>query len=300
MARQITVVPLEFAERPALELRATAERIRVVPVEAGQSPRIEVENHRRDGAALKLEREGETLLITTDGARAIASWVFGSVPFAQLTLFVPENVRAKIRQDFGTLEVERLVGCDLELSASAGTIYLNQLRGRMQVSVDSGTIKGDHLAGTFNVRTSAGSVKLGVDALDAGEHRFTTELGSVKLFLAPGQQVKFDSVTSLGSSRISYPSVEGAPAHVKLSAELGSIRVKEGEEFVDERHGDWADWRRVWHDAVATVGEVISDAAPKPKAQPVPEAELRKVLELLQDGKINAQDAERLIRAMGR
>ena len=300
MAKQMSIVPLEFAERPALELRATAERIRVVPVEPGERPRIEVESQRRDPATLQVERSGETLVVTTDSTRALASWVFGAVPFSALTLFVPENVRARIRQDFGSLEVERLVGCDLELSASAGTIALSHLRGRLQVSVDSGTITGEHLAGTFNVRTSAGSVKLGVDALDAGDHRFTTELGSVKLFLAPGQQVKFDSITSLGSSRISYPSVEGAPAHVRLSAELGSIRVKEGDAFIDERHGDWADWRRLWHDAVETVGGVISDAAPKPSPQPVPEAELRKVLELLQDGKINAQDAERLIRAMGR
>lgn len=169
MAKQMSIVPLEFAERPALELRATAERIRVVPVEPGQRPRIEVESQRRDPATLQVERSGETLVVTTDSTRAIASWVFGAVPFSALTLFVPQNVRARIRQDFGTLEVERLEGCDLELSASAGTIALSHLRGRLQVSVDSGTITGEHLAGTFNVRTSAGSVKLGVDALDAGD-----------------------------------------------------------------------------------------------------------------------------------
>lgn len=295
---KLHVVPLEFAERPSLELRATAEHILVLPVEAGGSPRIEVETRRGEVPKLVVERSGETVVVKSEQTMAVAQWMFGAIPFKRLTVFVPTSVRARVRQDFGTLKVQQLEGCDLELSASAGTIALEHVRGRMAVSVDSGTIKGEHLAGTFDIRTSAGSVKLGIDALDAGEHRVRTEMGSVKLYLAPGLSVKFDSNTSLGSSRISYPEASDAKSTVLLTAELGSIRVKEGEAFVDERHGDWADWRKVWKDAMAEVSAVVNEVIPKQAR--VPDEELRKVLELVQDGKISASDGERLIRAMGR
>lgn len=295
---KLHVVPLEFAERPSLELRATAEHLHVLPVEPGGSPRIEVDSRRGDTPRLQVERVGETLVVKSDGG--VSQWMFGSVPFKRLTLFVPPSIRARVRQDFGNLKVERLEGCDLELQSSAGTISLEHIRGRMSVAVDAGTVKGEHLAGTFDVRTEAGSVKLGIDALDAGEHRVRTELGAVKLYLAPGLPVKFDSHTALGSSRISYEAAKDAKATMVLSAELGSIRVKEGDAFVDERHGDWADWRKLWKDAVAEVGNVVNDVLPKPQPTRVPDEELRKVLELVQDGKISASDAERLIRAMGR
>lgn len=295
---KLNVIPLEFAERPSLELRATAEQIHVVPVEPGGSPRIEVEARRGEAPRIQVERNGETLVVKSDAG--MSQWMFGFVPFKRITMFVPSTVRARIKQDFGNLKIERLEGCDLELSSNAGTILLEHIRGRMAVAVDAGTIKGEHLAGTFDIRTEAGSVKLGIDALDAGDHRVRTELGAVKLYLAPGLSVKFESSTSLGSSRISYDDAADAKSTMHLSAELGSIRVKEGDAFVDDKHGDWVDWRKLWKDAVTEVSAVVNDVMPKPQPTRVPDEELRKVLELVQDGKISASDAERLIRAMGR
>ncbi|MGV3624365.1 MAG: SHOCT-like domain-containing protein [Archangium sp.] len=296
MSSKLNVIPLEFADRPSVELRATAEHIHVVPVEAGGSPRIEVETRRGESPRIQVERSGETLVVKSEAG--VSQWMFGFVPFKRITMFVPSTARARIKQDFGNLKVERLEGCDLELSSSAGTISLEHIRGRMAVSVDAGTVKGEHLAGTFDIRTEAGSVKLGIDALDAGEHHVRTELGAVKLYLARGLSVKFESSTSLGSSRISYDDSKDARSTMYLSAELGSIRVKEGAEFVDEKHGDWVDWRKLWKDAVTEVSTVVNEVMPRPTR--VPDEELRKVLELVQDGKISASDAERLIRAMGR
>lgn len=302
MASKVQTFPLELSERPTIDLNVSAERIRVVPVEPGGVPRLEIEGGRDEITPVEFKREGDQLIITSSSNPAAWPWP-GAGMVRKLTLVVPEHVRARIRQDFGQLFVERLAGCDLDLSASAGTISLEDVKGRLKISVDSGTVSGERLGGTFDVVSQAGSVKLNIDSLDPGEHRVRTAMGSVKLLLAPSVLVKIEAHTTLGSTRVSHPSTPEAEARLVLSAELGSIKVKTGGVVDDPRHGDNPDWRRFWRDlADRALSKAFDDHAPKtePAVKPVPEAELRKVLELVEQGKLTAPDAERLIRAMGR
>jgi hypothetical protein len=291
-----------------LDVHVAAERIQVVPVESGGVPRLEIEGGRGESSPVEIKREGDQLIIASSKDPSAWPWP-GAGMVRRMTLVVPAHVRARIRQDFGQLSVERLAGCDLELSASAGTISLEDVTGRLKISVDSGTVSGERLGGTFDVVSQAGSVKLSIDSLDAGEHRVRTAMGSVKLVLAPSVVVKMEAHTTLGSTRVSHPNSPDAEARLVLTAELGSIKVKTGGAVEDRRHGDGPDWRRFWRDiagkalAVAFDEEgpqVTTTPEQPPKPAPVPEAELRKVLELVEAGKLTAPDAERLIRAMGR
>ncbi|MFO0599976.1 MAG: hypothetical protein U0228_31995 [Myxococcaceae bacterium] len=302
------VMNLELSERPMLDVSVAAERITVLPVEPGGVTRVELEARRHsDGPLLKLERQGDVLLVR--GAGTGWSWTGGELK--RMTFFVPEHVRARVVQEFGQLIVQNLAGCDLDVSCNAGTVDLEHVRGRLKIVVDSGTVRGERVGGTFDVVSQAGSVKLAIDSLDAGEHRVRTAMGSVKLLLAPSVKVKLEAHTSLGSARLAHPSTPDAAAVMQLSADLGSIKVKTGDEQEDARHGDWPDWRRLWRDVAHTVATAIEDSLPesdeafvRPQAKTapsprVPEAELRKVLELVESGKLTAPDAERLIRAMG-
>jgi hypothetical protein len=304
MASKLQTFPLELSERPVLEVHAAAERIRLVPVERGGTPRVEIEGGRTEVPPLEFKRDGDTLTITSSTNPAAWPWP-GAGMVKKMTLYVPEHVRARVRQDFGQLFAERLAGCDLELSASAGTIALEDVRGRLKIAVDSGSVTGERLGGTFDVVSQAGSVKLGIYALDPGEHRVRTAMGSVKLMLAPEVKVKMEAHTTLGSTRVAHPNTPDAEARLTLWAELGSIKVKTGDEFADPRHGDGPDWRRFWRDiadkAIAVAFDATASEPPPPPApaRPVPDAELRKVLELVETGKLSAPDAERLIRAMG-
>lgn len=299
---KVQTFPLEFTEKPTLDVHVMAERIRLMPVEPGGQARVEVEGRRDDVAPIEVHREGDTVHVA--GAKAGRGfWSWGAGLPRRMTIYVPEHVRARVQQEFGQLWVERLAGCDLELATNAGQIDLEHVRGRMKVVCDSGTVSGRGLGGTFDVVSSAGSVKLSIDSLDAGEHRIRTAMGSVKVLLAPAVKVKLEAQTTLGSARLSHPSTPEAEAHMTLSAELGSVKVKTGEDTEDPRHGDWPDWRRVWRDVAVSLTDAIEDAlpprAPTTPAPRVPEAELRKVLELVEQGKLTANDAERLIRAMG-
>lgn len=302
MARVQQTIPLELSEKPEIDVRVQAERIRVFPIEPGGLARIEVSMRRgAEVAPIELSRDGDRLIIA--GTKNPSAWPWpGAGMVNQLVLYVPQHIRARIKQDFGQLFIERLAGCDLDLSASAGTIALTDVHGRLTVSVDSGTVSGEHLGGTIDVHSQAGSVKLGIDALDAGEHRVRTAMGSVKVFLAPSVKVKMEANTTLGSTRVTHPNSPDADAVMRLDAELGSIRVKTGADAEDRRHGDWPDWRRLWRDFAKQAVAVAIDEIPRalPSNARVPDEELRKVLELVESGKLTAPDAERLIRAMGR
>lgn len=305
MSNTVTM-PLELSDRPEVDVQVVAENLTLMPVEPGGVPRVEIQGRRGSKMPIELKREGDRVVISASGGPETWPWP-GAGIVRRMTLYVPAHVRARVRQEFGNVFIEKLTGCDLDLSASAGSIVLEEVRGRMAIAVDSGTISGTGLAGTFSVVSQAGSVKLEIDALDDGEHRIRTAMGSVKLLLAPTVVVKLEANTTLGSARVTHPSTADAKATIRLSAELGSIRVKTGNEAEDTRHGDWADWRRLWRDvasrawAVAREEFTPQDAPVQPTAtERVPDAELRKVLEMVEAGKINAPDAERLIRAMGR
>lgn len=292
-------IPLEFSDTPVLDVEADAIRLEVSPIEGGATPRVEIDARSREGtsAPVSVEKQGDTVRV-----RVKTSWV--DLPFAgedvvkRIHLFVPPHVRAKLASSMGRIRVERLAGCDLDISASAGTVELDQVRGRLSVSVDSGTVSGAHLGGTFNVRSQAGSVRLSIDALDPGTHLVRTSMGAVKVELAKGLSVRVETSATLGSARSNYPSTPTAEAVLRLEAELGSVKVLEGGAAEDPRHGDWPDWRRLWRDVVGSVTEQLDPPA-APRRKPVSDAELREVLDLVQQGKLSAADAERLIRAMG-
>lgn len=295
-----TQKPLPFSDKPTLELRADAIDFVLVPIARGEAPFLEVDGH-AGAEAVEIRTEGEVTRVSL-----AAPWLsLFDLPVRKLVLHVPEHVRARVESAAGRLQVERLAGCDLDLTTHAGSVTLSEVRGRIKVSVDSGAVRGERLGGTFDVRSAAGSVRLAIDALDEGTHRVRTSMGSVKVELAKGLSVRLETATTLGSVRTKYPSTPDAKAVLQLSAELGSVRVVEGDAVDDPRHGDWPDWQRTWRDvadAVAStfgaVREAVEHELTPPPPAPRHREEIRRVLELVQQGKLTPEDGERLISAM--
>ncbi len=294
-------VPLDFTQSPTLDFQADAVRVELVPVEAGQIARAEVDGRRTpDGSPISITKDGDVLRLRLPWtwADALANLERGT----RVRLFVPPHVRARLVIQGGKLSVQRLAGCDLSVQATAGSVELEQSRGRFSLAVDSGAVRGEHLGGTFDVRCQAGAVSLSIDALDPGTHQLRTTMGSLKVDLAPGLDVKLETSATLGAVRAAYPSNPNAKATLVLSADLGAIKVKEGGAVDDPRHGDWPDWRRLWRDVV-TAFDAPAAAPPPAAAKPAGPAaqspeELRRVLELVQEGKLTLADAEKLIRAL--
>ena len=302
------VVPLPF-ESPAqpLEVEATAAALQLVPVGEGDSPRIEQAGA---GRALPVEVTRVEGVVRVRIGMPEAGWLAflgRGGPFA-FKLFVPKNVKAKIRCSAGMLHAERFEDCELDLATSTGAIHLSDVKGRMALRADAGQIRGQRLSGRFQVEANAGAVRLHIVGLDSGEHRIHSSMGSVQVHLAPGIKVQIETRTSMGSTRNRYPSTPGAEATLHLEAELGSVKVDESGTENEVRGGGWDDWRKHW------AGDVQKWASGwekwswlmRPEAQgswhrrsgSVGSEELKRILNMVEQGKINAEEAERLIRAI--
>jgi len=298
-------IPLPFTAEPMLDLHSDATKVELLPVAPGDSPRIEIEGRGEiDGhSPLKVELRGNVVFVRLDH-EWVDRWP-AIIEIKRLILHVPAHVKARVHCDMGKLRVHGLAGCDLDASVNAGKLELEEVRGRLKLVGSMGAIWGEKVGGTFDVRSDAGSVHLGIDALDDGEHHIRTAMGSVKVDLARGLEVKIETSTTLGSARSSYPSNPAAKAVLRLESQLGSVKVREAGEADDSRHGDWPDWRRWWAEAKEVITNVppSSDAAPtSPPAEGAEDKEtsMRRILEMVQNGKLTAVEAERLIRAMGR
>jgi hypothetical protein len=204
------------------------------------------------------------------------------------TLHLPSNVRAHISANMGEVEATGLSGCDLSVQTSAGSLMLADCRGRFTLKAKAGRILGRRVGGTFDVESGMGEATLDIVALDPGAHRVVSTMGAVKVDLIPGLDVRIESRTVMGSTRTRYPSNNAAPTLLKLEAELGSVRVREGGEYKDPRRGDWKDWRTEWRDG----------PSPSAPAKPDADAELRRILDLVAQKKVSPEEAERLISAI--
>ncbi len=333
--------PLPFGEKPELDLRAFACALDIVPVAKEEAPRIEQVG---SGADLPIAVARTSTAVEVRVAPPEAGWLtfLNSGGPSLLRLHLPPNIRAQIRNELGVVKAERLEGCDLSITTSAGVIQLREIRGRMVLRAEAGQIRGIGLGGSFNVESSAGAVRLGIVALDPGTHRIHSSMGSVRLDLAAGLRVRIAPRTSMGSVRNRYPSSPDADAVLEAEAELGSVRIDEAAAHDDPRHGDWDDWRKHWADdrhkdwdwrkfwsgqqpgwsdwsefvhknvipriimanraarrrtaAAATRGGDASVQPPAPSD--VGDDELKRILKMVQEGTISAEEAEKLIRAM--
>jgi hypothetical protein len=324
---------LPFGDRPVLDFELNAARIEVRPVAPGEAPRVECHRHgppltvtqsgetvvvrvagpsghdnpwggnpfeqveearhehmRRHGR----ERYGDRGSPFLEGlVRGVAGTFLVGAQGGSYILHVPPNLRARLLANMSEVRIHGLSGCDLDVATNAGALDLEDCRGRFKLAAKAGRVRGVRVGGTFEVQSGMGEAQLDIVALDDGTHRVVSTMGSVKVELAPGLNVKIDARTTMGSTRVRYPTLTNAAATILLEAELGSVRVREGSPYVDPRHGDWADWRKVWKDEAppASVGEAPAPAEPQG-------SELRRILDLVQQKKVSPEEAERLISAL--
>jgi hypothetical protein len=312
-ASTIEVVPLEPGGKPRIEARRAGTQLEVKQVGEtvvvrmgmdnpwGGNPfdRVQAahdEHMSRHGRRVERERERDRERgrspLGEEIVRGIAEAVFNRRFGGAFTLYVPANVQARLTCNMGEVEVRGLAGCDVGVFTNAGSLIIDECRGRFQLRAKAGRILCRRVAGTFDIESGMGEAMLDIVALDPGVHRVVSTMGSVKVELAPGLDVKIDSRTVMGSTRTRYPSRNDAPATLRVEAELGSVKVREGSAYVDLRHGDWPDWRKQWKDAAPPP---VQDVPPSPESEG---SELRKILDLVQQKKVSPEEAERLISAL--
>ncbi len=278
-----TMWDLPFGQPAELELHSEFGSLTLVPVEPDQVPRLELSRGSIEHIEVHVDKVGETVRVALDPQRSF-KW-FGGFE-CKATLHVPRDVHAHVQTSAGSVTVEDLANCELGIKANAGKIELRNVHGLMHLSADAGSVIGRQVGGYFNVETTAGSVRLEIMDLEPGEHRVRATTGSVGLTLVPGMDVCVEAHTSLGSVRNRYPSRESAPAKLTLSTEIGSVRVDAGSSN--------SAWR--------PTPPAVSPVRPEPPLVKPPreDPEMDRILKMVEAGELSAQDADELLRAMGR
>jgi hypothetical protein len=275
---------LPFGSPAELELHSEWGSLALLPVEPGRSPRLELSHGSVESVDVHIEKVGQVVRVALDPHRSF-NW-FGGWE-CRAAVYVPPDVHASVQTSAGSVSVRDLEGCQLGIKASAGKIDLVKVHGLMHLSADAGSVTGREVGGNFDVETHAGSVRLEILDLQPGEHRVRAMMGSVRIELGRGLDVCVETRTSLGSVRNQFPSRPTAAAKLLLATEMGSIRVEEAS-------------------AAAARHSPPAPASPAPDAQAAPadaareDAELDRILKMVEAGNLSAQDADELLRAMGR
>jgi hypothetical protein len=310
-----TIWELPFGDPAELELRAEWGNLTFNPIRReGDLPRLELSRQSAEHIVVHVEKVGNAVRVAIEPQRNF-NW-FGGWE-AKATVYVPRNVHAAIQTNAGSVTVEDLVDCELGIKANAGKIDLRNVYGLMHLAADAGSVSGRDVGGFFDVETQAGSIRLDILDLQPGEHRIRAAMGSVRLELVRGMDVCVETRTSLGSVRNNFPSRQEAPARLLLSTEMGSVRVDEG-----------ARRAPVWRPTAAnfTPERPPAPTRPMPPNTPVEsttpantpagstpagntaagnvpkreDPELNRILQMVESGQLSAQDADELLKAMGR
>ena len=291
---------LPFEQPAVLELQAEFANLSLVPVEPGQNPRLELSRGCTANIEVQVEKAGDVVRVAFNPVSPFngLNW-FGGGLDCRAVLYVPRDVRASVQANAGSVSVRGLEACELGIKANAGKIDLVDVYGLMHLSADAGSITGRGLGGYFDVQTQAGSVRLEILDLQPGEHRVRAAMGSVRLELARGMDVCIETRTSLGSVRNNYPVRADAPQRLVLSTEMGSVRVDEGPAMRPPRRPAPTDNGPHAHDEQRTpdARSAPAGAAPRPARE---DPELERILKMVEAGELSAQDADELLRAMGR
>lgn len=302
----ITTWELPFGPIPVLELSADMAAITLVPVEPGGAPRLVAEGKLAKKMRPEIQRDGDTLHVRVEWQGDLdllrSFWGWGGK--LRLTAYLPHGVRATVRADAGRLRARDLDGCELSLHAEAGTVDIENVRGRILVRASAGKIEGRGLSGSFDVEANAGEIRLGIVGLDPGQHRVRTSMGAAKIDLARGLAVRIEPRASVGEAKVDYPETPGAAAVLEVSTELGAVRVRSSSEpaiAIAPSPQQGTPYRElpvsapepsVAGDASGAVGAPFDGSA-------VPEDALERVLVMVAKGKLSPRDAGELIRALG-
>ena len=363
-------VPLPWGQNAELEFTSPAVALTLVPLAEGESPHAKAS----EDVQLEVKETGKlTRVVATPAPERFNFW--RSMP--RVWLYLPRDVHARVSTDAGALMAEGFSGCELQMTSSAGVLHLRDVHGKLFLRASAGAIQGSRVGGVLDVETGAGSVKLDVDRLEVGTHRIRSSMGSVRVLLAAGMDVRLEPQTTLGSVRTRYPSRPDATTVLQLETELGSVRVRESnpgrdaerdeaprgpemrgpgrhwrerrggwmhepgmhgpemhgpemhgherhgrdrrEDWLREarRHGAWAygPWlqeamkHRAWafeamrrgpwrHEHEAPPAPFTAEPAARGATTGVADEELRRILTLVQEQKLTAEQAEQLLRAM--
>ena len=268
---------LPFGLPAELELQTEWGNLSLVPVEPGQRPRLELSPGSADNIAVHVDKQGDAVRVSLDPQRSF-KWLAGGWE-CRATLYVPRDVRAHLQTNAGSVSVRDLNGCELGIKVPL-------LGGDGWDSPTLFQAAGGALEGCyFSNHYSPEEKRVRLTALSPIRRDL---IAHPLRQLARGLDVCIETHTSLGSVRNRYPSRPTAATKLLLSTEMGSVRVDEGSSFGPGRRPS------------AASAPTAPSWPQVPSAPAREDPELERILKMVEAGELSAQDADELLRALGR
>jgi len=167
----------------------------------------------------------------------MGGWNFGMSPNAKLIVSLPAASDLSARSGDGSIDVERVTG-RVDLSSGDGSIRARDLSGDVIVHTGDGRVTLDGKFATLKASTGDGSVhvRAGAGSSPAGDWAITTGDGSITLEIPEGFSGNLDAHTGDGRVRVedvTVSNVSGELHRNSLKGQLGS-----GGRIVKLRTGD--------------------------------------------------------------
>jgi hypothetical protein len=171
------------------------------------------------------------------------------------------------------------VACDdVTINVGAGEVRLGGVHADTAVDVGAGHVVAERHTGLFTCDCGTGDARIEVVGAKAGEYTVDVGIGQAELVLPPGLRVHPSLSSGLGKSELNYPDAgDGAEITARVNAGIGRAALTMGK-------GPGAP-----HE---------TPASRKPPASRRTESEEVRVLQLLEQGRISAQEAADLITAL--
>jgi hypothetical protein len=263
-----------------LQFEQTAGRVVVRGCTEGETPGV-VTSGTNAAPQLDVRKDGERLVITV---RMASGWLFRRRQGARTEVRIAGTIDAiRINAGYGDLQVRDISFGRMRLEAGAGTISCSGTLGSIEASMGAGRIALREHKGTARCNTGTGDIYMEIAEVAEGDYVANSGIGRAELRLPPGQQVEIKASSGIGRARVDYPSAgSDARAHARVEAGVGEAVV-----------------RALEH---ASSPDVEPGPAPKrPTSGPSSrrrEAEELRVLQMLEQGRITAQEAADLIAAL--
>jgi hypothetical protein len=230
-----------------------------------------------------VRRDGDRLVIDVSLSKG---WLFRRRQGASTVVSLPREFDSlKVDVGYGEIQVRELQCRAMKLSTGAGEISCFSTRGALDADVGAGKIGVHDHAGLARCDSGTGDVVVDIAEAMPGEYRLNVGMGRAELRLPAGEQVNARAKSGIGKGRVDYPAGgENAPIRASVDAGIGEAVVKAR--------------------AAGKVPEQPPAAAPAargPRSAPPGrrrEAEELRVLQLLELGRITAQEAADLIAAL--
>jgi DUF4097 and DUF4098 domain-containing protein YvlB len=186
--------------------------------------------------AIDATQSGSRINVDVRLPRRKVGWFIGASPSAKLIVSVPARSNVVAKSGDGSIDVERITG-RVELTSGDGNIRASDLAGDVNVHTGDGSIVLDGAFGGLRARSGDGSVRIHAARSSApGDWEITTGDGSIALEVAEGFNADLDAHTGDGRVRIEDLEVTNSGAEKRRDTVKG--RIGSGGRLVRLRTGD--------------------------------------------------------------